>query len=144
MEFYMVLPFVVGRIVDENGRVLLGRQPNLPHKPYPGLWDMPGGKLDPGDDSIEACIRREIKEETGLEVVQCAIRGTFHHAGDRIRPDCRSAIPGLGICFDLRVSGDLVPNEMEDMHWVKPDELRELVKNPGLTPWAEYFLKDLL
>ncbi len=51
-------------IFDEEGRVLLverGRPPGL------GLWTVPGGKVEPGE-LLEAAVRREVAEETGLVV----------------------------------------------------------------------------
>ena len=58
------IPGVQGVIVDGAGRVLLGRRSADPGR---GLWDVPGGFLDEGEDAI-AGLRREILEETGLEV----------------------------------------------------------------------------
>ncbi|MBU1246192.1 MAG: NUDIX hydrolase, partial [Patescibacteria group bacterium] len=46
-------------IVDDKKRFLLVKEDN-------GTWDLPGGGLDFGEDA-KSCLKREIKEETGLE-----------------------------------------------------------------------------
>lgn len=50
--------------VDEKKRVLLVRQYRLPAQDY--LWELPAGRLDPGESPLRAA-RRELKEETGLK-----------------------------------------------------------------------------
>jgi 8-oxo-dGTP diphosphatase len=51
-------------VVDEHGRLLLGRRDKEPHR---GKWVLPGGKVEPFE-SIEDAARRELLEETGLEI----------------------------------------------------------------------------
>lgn len=58
-------PYIgVAVIVVRNGRVLLGRRKNAHGA---GTWQFPGGHLEYGE-SIEACARRELCEETGLSI----------------------------------------------------------------------------
>ena len=51
-------------LLEENGRVLLGRRSG---EPSAGLWDIPGGFLDEDEHPLDA-LRREFREETGLEI----------------------------------------------------------------------------
>ena len=51
-------------LVDEQGRVLLARRTN---DPGAGLWDLLGGFIEEGEAALVA-LRREIEEETGLEI----------------------------------------------------------------------------
>jgi ADP-ribose pyrophosphatase YjhB (NUDIX family) len=51
-------------LLDAGGRVLLGRRAIEPHR---GLWDTPGGFTRPGE-SLEECVRRELREEAGVEI----------------------------------------------------------------------------
>ena len=57
-------PAVCALVVDDDGRVLLGRRA---HDPAKGLWDVLGGFMDEGEQTFET-LRRELREETGLEV----------------------------------------------------------------------------
>src|SRR5436190_15304266 len=58
----------VGAIVqDKQGRILVSQR-SLNSKMYPGQWQVPGGKVEKGEDYLRA-LEREIKEETSLEVI---------------------------------------------------------------------------
>src|SRR5512145_1179713 len=52
-------------LVDPDGRVLLARRPA--GKPLAGLWEFPGGKIEPGE-TPEAALVRELDEELGIVV----------------------------------------------------------------------------
>jgi mutator protein MutT len=57
-------------ILDEQGRLLLQRRAD------DGSWDLPGGALELGE-SVEEAVRREVREETGLEIGEMALFGVF-------------------------------------------------------------------
>ena len=59
-----VLEVAAGVLCDARGRVLLMQR--LPGKHLAGLWEFPGGKLEPGE-SIESALMRELREELGIE-----------------------------------------------------------------------------
>ena len=59
-----LVPCVGGLIYDGRGRLLLVRRANEPGR---GLWSVPGGRVEPGEDDAAALVR-EMREETGLEV----------------------------------------------------------------------------
>jgi ADP-ribose pyrophosphatase YjhB (NUDIX family) len=62
----------VDALVVRDGRVLLARRGVEPHR---GAWDLPGGFLEEDEDPLDA-LRRELREETGLEVEPGPFLGT--------------------------------------------------------------------
>ena len=60
-----VVDVAVGVLLSPDGRVLLGDRPA--GKPWAGWWELPGGKLEPGESVIHA-LARELKEELGIEL----------------------------------------------------------------------------
>ncbi len=69
----------VGAIIEAGGRVLLVERGNEPLK---GVWSLPGGAVEAGETLREA-VRREVREETGLEVEPVSAGEIF----ERIMPD---------------------------------------------------------
>jgi 8-oxo-dGTP diphosphatase len=53
--------------IDPGLRILLLLRDDIPAIPYPGMWDLPGGHVEPGETPRE-CLVREIREEMGLDV----------------------------------------------------------------------------
>ena len=72
----------VGGVVIENGRALLIRRGS---EPLRGEWSIPGGTLELGE-SLEQGVARELREETGLEVLVLELIEVF----DRIFPEDRT------------------------------------------------------
>ncbi len=68
---------VSAAVIQRADTVLIGRRPE--GKLLGGLWEFPGGKQDP-DESLEACLRREIREELGVGIQVGVHVGTFAHA----------------------------------------------------------------
>ncbi len=64
-----VLHVVAGLLRDPRGRVLLAQRP--PGKHLAGLWEFPGGKLEPGELPL-AALTRELREELGIELLEAA------------------------------------------------------------------------
>ena len=69
-------------MLDDGGRVLLGRRGI---EPFLGLWDTPGGFVEVGE-SLEECVRRELREEAGVEIevgrLVASVPDTYGAAGD--------------------------------------------------------------
>jgi len=58
--------------LDDENRILLLLRDDKPDIPYPNMWDVPGGHVDPGE-SPEDCIIREMKEEMDLQLTDFSL-----------------------------------------------------------------------
>lgn len=101
-------------IVNERGELLLiKRGGNNPHKP--GVWEIPGGRLEPMEDPFEG-LKREIKEETGLDVeVMNPLR--IHHF---TRDDGQKITMITFLCKPVSGSVNL-SNEHTEYLWIEMD-----------------------
>ena len=71
-----------GILCDQAGRVLIAER--LGGGPFQGLWEFPGGKIAPGETAPQA-LSRELAEELGIEVTECAsFMNLRHEYDDRI------------------------------------------------------------
>jgi NAD+ diphosphatase len=111
------VPTATAVCVDEQGRVLLGRRALEPDK---GLWDLPGGFVDEDEHPLDA-LRRELREETGLEIEPQAFLGVWM---DRYGYDS-SATSTLNLYWTARVlSGDeAAADDVAELRWFQRDEL---------------------
>lgn len=121
-----ILLVVACALVDADGRVLLARRPV--GKALAGLWEFPGGKLEPGERPEEALIR-ELAEELGIDVKSaCLAPLTFaSHAYE----DKHLLMP-LYVC--RRWSGQVQSKEGQALAWVKPNKMREYPMPPADLP----------
>lgn len=104
-------------MIDSDNRVLIAQRPQ--GRPMAGLWEFPGGKVEPGE-SPEATLIRELKEELGIDVKEaCLAPLTFaSHAYD----DFHLMMP-LYVC--RRWEGTMVAKEGQNLKWVRPNKLRD-------------------
>jgi A/G-specific adenine glycosylase len=73
---------VTAAVVQRDGEFLIARRPS--EGLLGGMWEFPGGKQEPGED-LEACLRREIKEEMGVDITILAPFGIYKHAYTHFR-----------------------------------------------------------
>lgn len=108
---------VVGIIVREN-EILAMRRSEL--KVGAGLWEATSGRVEPGEEPIDA-MRREILEETGLEV-------RVHDRPVDAYTARRGESPMVVIVFRADwIAGEVERSDEHDAHrWVSPDEFAEL------------------
>ncbi len=59
-------------LVDAAGRILLQLRDDIPTIPFPGMWAIPGGMLEPGETPL-ACIVREVVEELGVRIAPAEV-----------------------------------------------------------------------
>nr|WP_272490833.1 (deoxy)nucleoside triphosphate pyrophosphohydrolase [Mesobacterium pallidum] len=104
-------------LIDRDGRVLLAQRPE--GKSMAGLWEFPGGKVEPGETPEEALVR-ELQEELGIDTWEsCLAPLTF--ASHRYE-DFHLLMP-LFAC--RKWNGIVAPQEGQRIAWVKPANLRD-------------------
>ncbi len=104
-------------LIDPEGRVLLAQRPE--GKSMAGLWEFPGGKVEPGE-TPEAALIRELQEELGIETWQsCLAPLTFaSHTYENFH-----LLMPLFAC--RKWEGIVTGNEGQALAWVRPNQLRE-------------------
>ena len=113
-------------LIDPDGRVLLAQRPE--GKSMAGLWEFPGGKVEP-DETPEACLMREMEEELGISTwASCLAPLTFaSHAYD----DFHLLMP-LFAC--RKWVGIAQPREGQRLTWVRVGELADYPMPPADKP----------
>lgn len=122
-------------LVDPDGRVLIAQRPE--GKQLAGLWEFPGGKVEPGERPEQALIR-ELKEELGIDVKEaCLAPFVFtSHAYENFH-----LLMPLYLC--RRWAGVVTAREHSGLAWVRPNRLGEYAMPPADEPLVAW-LRDLL
>ena len=114
---------VAAALIDPDGRVLIAERP--PGKTMAGLWEFPGGKIEPGE-TPETALIRELHEELGITVKPaCLAPFTFASHGYQ---QFHLLMP-LYLCRRWERTPE--PREHSAIKWVRP---RELIANPDAFP----------
>lgn len=113
-------------LIDIDGRVLLAQRP--PGKSMSGLWEFPGGKVEP-DETPEAALIRELREELAINTWQsCLAPLTFaSHTYESFH-----LLMPLFAC--RRWEGIPAPQEGQRLAWVKPGNFRDYPMPPADLP----------
>ncbi len=113
-------------LVDADGRVLVAQRPE--GKALAGLWEFPGGKVEPGERPEETLIR-ELHEELGITVQEaCLAPLTFASYGY----EAFHLLMPLWIC--RRWDGPVTAREHSALKWLRPAKLRDLPMPPADEP----------
>lgn len=119
------VPTIVAAVVRRGSQLLLVEQQG-PHDPHPS-WMLPGGRVEEGESVIDA-LRREIREETGLELVGrpiVAFVAEIEHRGDLADAAYRA------ITYACETQGAPAPNDPDGFvrgtAWVDADEALTLL-----------------
>ena len=121
-----LLLVVAVALIDTDGRVLIAERPE--GKQLAGLWEFPGGKIEPAERPEETLIR-ELHEELGITVEEpCLAPLTFaSHAYESFH-----LLMPLYVC--RRWSGFVQPREGQRLKWVRPRDLRGYPMPPADEP----------
>lgn len=113
-------------LIDVDGRVLLAQRPE--GKSMAGLWEFPGGKVEPGE-TPEVALIRELQEELGIDTwASCLAPLTFaSHSYDNFH-----LLMPLFAC--RKWQGTPMSKENQALKWVRPDKLREFKMPPADIP----------
>ena len=126
---------VAAALVDVDGRVLISRRPE--EKNMGGLWEFPGGKIEP-EETPEGALIRELKEEINIDVSEsCLAPFTFaSHPYDGFH-----LLMPLYVC---RVwSGQIKAREKQKLKWVFPMDIAKYPMLPADAPLVA-MLRDFL
>jgi ADP-ribose pyrophosphatase YjhB (NUDIX family) len=111
-------PAVSVLLLDDDGRILLARRACEPDS---GLWDLPGGFIEEDEHPLDA-IRRELREETGLEVEPGSFLTCYI---DSYRDGSWNA-SALSLVWEARIASDGEPvpsDDVSELRWFDRDEL---------------------
>lgn len=113
-------------LIDPDGRILLAQRPE--GKSLAGLWEFPGGKVEPGE-TPEGCLIRELHEELGINTFEsCLAPLTFaSHSYD----DFHLLMP-LFAC--RKWTGIVTPREGQKLAWVRATDLKTYPMPPADEP----------
>ncbi len=113
-------------LIDRDGRILLAQRPE--GKSMAGLWEFPGGKVEPGETPENALIR-ELHEELGIDTwASCLAPLTFASHG---YDDFHLLMP-LFAC--RKWDGIVQPREGQRLDWVRQAALRDYPMPPADLP----------
>lgn len=116
-------------LIDIDGRVLLAQRPE--GKSLAGMWEFPGGKVEPGE-TPEAALVRELQEELSITVKESELQPiTF---ASFTYPDFHLLMP-LYKCQAW--SGEVHPSEGQAIAWVPPANLSDYPAPPADIPLFE-------
>jgi 8-oxo-dGTP diphosphatase len=113
-------------LIDSEGRVLIAKRPD--GKPMAGLWEFPGGKIEP-DESPEQTVVREMREELGVVIQESALSPFVFASHDY--PGFHLLMP-LFLCH--RWEGVPQSHEGQEIAWVKPADLAGYPMPPADLP----------
>ncbi len=122
-------------MIDVDGRVLICQRPE--GKQLAGLWEFPGGKVEPGE-TPEACLIRELDEELGVKVSKACL-APFVFASHEYEA-FHLLMP---LYLIRRWEGQPAAREHKALKWVKPAKLDDYPMPPADAPLVAW-LRDLI
>jgi 8-oxo-dGTP diphosphatase len=120
--------------IRRQGKTLMVHRIKKPNDMHQGKWNGLGGKMEPGE-TPEDCVRREVWEESGLELNELVLKGflTF--------PEFSKGEDWYAFVFTARSdNGDVIDSSEGDLAWIDNDKLTELELwegDPIFLPWLD-------
>ncbi len=123
------LTVVAAALVDGGRRVLL--QKRAAGRAMAGLWEFPGGKVEPGERP-EAALARELEEELGIAVAIDSLEPAAFASADRPEGGGGHMLLLLYLCRRWR--GEPRPLDADSLKWVRPEAMTALPMPPADEP----------
>lgn len=116
-----IVPAVTAIVRNDRGELLMIERTDN------GLWALPGGAQDVGE-SVTDAVRREVKEETGIDVEVTGFSGIYSDPRHVIAYDDGEVRQEFSMCFHAKPIGGSLRSSSESrrVHWIAPDQLDSL------------------
>ena len=115
---------IVAALIEKDGKILLGKKSeNI--GPYPNTWHLPGGGVDLENESLEDAVKREVKEETGLDAVILE-RVNFDEDYEPDKHDEMTHYVFLVYKVTPRDTHMVAADDIVKLQWFKKSELKTL------------------
>lgn len=121
---------VTAAVIERDGRFFVTRRQDGVH--FEGYWEFPGGKCEPGETD-EACLRREMREELGVDITIGRQLLSVSHAYPDLVVELRF--------YACDVLGTPAPRLGQQMRWATREELKRLEFPPADAELIEMLTK---
>ncbi len=111
----------VGALVIDDGKLLMVKRDREPGK---GLWTVPGGRVEHGE-YLDQALRREVKEETGIDIEVGGLAGIFEVVGED-----HFVIHDYAAHLTTEGQEAVVGDEVAEVRWVPLEEITDLECTP--------------
>jgi len=111
------MQIVTAAIIEKDGAVLIARRKKAGR--FGGVWEFPGGKLEPGE-SPEECLTRELREELGIDVTVGPCLGSFVYHSSFLAIEL--------VAYQVSIlAGELILRDHDEVRWAQRNELEGLI-----------------
>jgi len=124
---------VTAAVLEKDGRILIARRKHGDR--LADKWEFPGGKLEKGE-TPEVCLRRELQEEFGIDVVVGGFIGRSFHAYPYVEID-------LLAYRATHLTGDFQLHDHEEIRWVHPADLHRYDFSAADIPIVKLLLEGM-
>lgn len=135
MNYPVHIVSVGGLIENDEGKILMIKSPDRG-------WEIPGGQVEAGETLTDA-LKREVKEETGIEIEVGNLRAVHSNIGKRVQPDGFSPIGSI-VSFGFTgkaVSGELTTSdESLEVNWFNREQILDVINEAFMRDKVRYML----
>lgn len=135
MNYTVHIVSVSGLIENEEGKILMVKSPDRG-------WEIPGGQVEAGETLTDA-LKREVKEETGIDIEVGNLKGIHSNIEKRVQPDGVSPIGSI-VSFGFTgksVSGELTTSdESIEVNWFDKENILDLINEEFMKDRVRYML----